>query len=323
MLLIVTEIIPKIGFFSLEKAFQLASLTCKKENILFSIEGNIDLSPYFKGRGYKYLGNTELLKIFKEKVSVVLFFKDIFSEIDKKILSQAKKKGIPTVKYSYFGQSPEDIDVIVDPSPFEYDGQTEERSILSGPEYTILHHKYIHFHNLDRKYKKKLRNILLDPGNRLPYRELRKLTELLLNRGYRVKIIPGKDFEKFNRKTLKRLYPSLKISGTPESYARTYFETDLAIIDPDISSVKAAVTGTPAIYLQGTGNDELTAQYFEENGAGLLFRRWKREDYSEISELLKFFSFEKRKEIGQAGKLLADGKGVYKISKILRSFLKE
>ena len=134
-----------------------------------------------------------------------------------------------------------------------------------------------------------------------------------------MKIIPGKNFKRFNSKTLKRLYPSLKISGTPESYARSFFEADLVVIDPEFSATRAAAAGTPAIYIPQNEAGDTFATYFEERGAGLTFRRWKKEDYSEILELLKFFSPEKREDIGNSGKKLADGKGVYRIAEILRS----
>lgn len=319
MLLIIAEISPKNGSFSLQKAFLLASIICNKKEISFIVEKEKDADSYFTGKGFKYYLDPEPGKIFKEEISAVIFFKDKLSSRDKKILSRAKKKNIPTVKFSYMGENPVDCDVIIDQAL--YGTSEEDKKIFSGPEYTILHNKYIHFFDLKRKYNKRLRNILLSAGDEFPYRELRKLTETLLNHGFKVKIIPGKNFKRFNRKTLKRIYPTLQISGTPESYARSYFESDLAIIDPEHSAVRAAATGTPAIYLPQNDNGNTTAAYFEEKGAGVIFRRWKKEDYSEMIELLKFFSFEKRGEIGTSGKALSDGKGVYRIAEAVKTLI--
>jgi len=321
MLLIIAETSPANGLFSLQKAFQLASITCNKKDIFFIVEDSKDVSSFFIGKGFNFSINTEPRKIFKEDISLVLFFKDKLSGKDKKILARARKKGIQTAKFSYMGANPEDTDIVIDPSAISYISSKEDKKILSGPEYSILHNKYIHFHSIKKKYSKKSKNILLSPGDTFPYRELRKLTETLVSNSFNVKIIPGKNFKRFNRKTLKRIYPSLQISGTPESYARSYFEADLAIIDPEFSAVKASATGTPAVYLPQNKSGDKTASYYEEKGAGVIFKRWKKDDYSEMIELLKFFSQEKRAEFGRTGKSLVDGNGVYKIAKVLKTFL--
>ncbi len=321
MLLIIAETSPANGLFSLQKAFQLASITCNKKDISFVVEESKDTPSFFVGKGFNFSINTEPRKIFKADISLVLFFKDKLSGKDKKILARAKKKGIPTAKLSYMGANPENTNIVIDPSATSYISSDEGRKILSGPEYSILHNKYIHFHTMKKKYNKKLRNILLSPGDEFPYRELRKLTETFISNNYNVKLIPGKNFKRFNRKTLKRIYPSLKIAGTPESSARSYFEADLAIIDPEFSAARASATGTPAIYLPQNKNGDLTASYYEENGAGVIFKRWKKENYSEMIELLKFFSLEKREESGRAGKSIVDGKGIFRIAEVLKTFL--
>jgi len=322
MLLITVDTSPDIGIFNLQKALLLASLTFKKTEILFNTEGSGKVPTLFKGKGFNYIENGDVRKIFKNNISLIIIFKDKLSGKDKKIISKAKKKKIPVAKFSYMGENHIDTDLIIDPSPFDYESEGTEKNILSGPEYSIMNSKYIHFHDVDRKYNKKLKNILVAAGDDFPYKELRKLAETLINTGYNVKIIPGKNFKRFNRKTLKRLYPSLKISGTPESYARSFFEADLAIIDPELSAARAAATGTPAIYIPQKEAGETFASFFEERGAGLIFRRWKKEDYSEILELLKFFSFEKREDIGNSGKELVDGKGTYRLAETLKSFSK-
>ena len=321
MLLIIAEVSPKNGVFSLKKAFQLAAIICNKKNIAFVVEEDKDAVASFAGKGFKYYINPERRKLFKEKISAILFFKDKLSSKDKKTLSLAGKKNIPAIKFSYMGENPVECNAIIDPSPASYITSDGDKKILSGPEYAVLHNKYIHFHDLNRKYNKTLRNILLSVGDEFPYRELKKLTETLLNHGFKVKIIPGKNFKRFNRKTLKRIYPKIQISGTPESYARSYFESDLAIIDPEHSAIRASAVGTPAIYLPQNTTGNTTASYFEEKGAGVIFRRWKKEDYSEMIELLKFFSLDKRSEIGSTAKTLVDGKGVYRIAEVIKSLL--
>ena len=321
MLLILTEPFPGTGMFSLHNVFLLASLTCSKNEVLFAFEKGTDFTSLFRGRGFRYVEHTETRRLFKEGITAVLFFKDILSGNDKKILSRAKKKGIPAAKVSYMGENLSGCDLIIDPSTHDYSTTEAGGKILSGPGYGILHNKFIHFHHLKRKYNRELRNILIAAGDHFPYRELRTLAETLINNGYRVKLVPGKNFRRFNRKTLKRLYPSLQISGTPESHARSFFETDLAVIDPEFSAAEAAATGTPAIFIPQNNIGESTALYYEEEGTGLVFRRRKKTGYSEILELLKFFTRENREKMGAAGKSLVDGRGVYRIAEALKSLI--
>ncbi len=321
MVLITVDTSRHSGIFSLQKVFQLASLAFNKKNILFNTEGGGKAPALFKGKGFNYIEDGDVRKILKNDLSLIIIFKESLSLKDNKLISKARKKNIPMVRFSYMGKNKTDTELTIDPSPFQYNNGKTENRILSGPEYSIMNSKYIHFHNTKKRYNKKLRNILLAAGDEFPYRELRKLTETLVNNGYQVKIIPGKNFKRFNRKALKKLYPSLKISGTPESHARSFFEADLAIIDPEFSACKASAVGTPAIYIPQNDNGTTIAAYYEEKGSGIIFRRWKKENYSEILELLKFFSPEKREEIGNTGKTIADGKGVYRIAEILKSFL--
>jgi len=321
MLLIIAESSSKNEEYSLGKVLRLASIVSKKSDTHFIIEGSGDIPALFKGTGFKYSVESKPREVFKESISLVVFYKEDFSKSDKKILSYAKKRGITTIKFSYRRLESDNCDIVINPTIFSGLPFQNEQKKISGPEYSILHNKYIHFFNIDRKYKKKLKNTLISIGNEFPYRELRKLSEILLNFNYNVKIIPGKNFKKYNRKTLKRIYPNLKISGTPESYARSFFEADLAICDPVTCADKAAATGTPAIYIPQSDIGKTIAESYEEKGAGIIFKRWRKDNYSEIIELLKFFSLEKRIEIGKIGKTLVDGKGIYRIAELLKIHL--
>ncbi len=321
MLLIIAESSPKSEEYSLKKIFRLASLILEKSDTHFIIEGSGDIPALFKGTGFKYSVKSRPKEIFKEDISLVVFYKENFSKSNKKILSYAKKRDITTVKFSYRQLESFGCDIVISPTIFSGLSSPDEQKKISGPEYSILHNKYIHFFNMERRYKKKLKNILISMGNIFPYGELRKLSEILLNHNYNVKIIPGNNFKKYNRKTLKRLYPKLKISGMPESFARSFFEADLVICDPVTNSDKAAAVGTPAIYYPQNDAGKIIAELYEKRGAGIIFKRWNKENYSEMIGLLQFFSPDKREKMGKMGKTLVDGKGIYRIAEILKIHL--
>jgi len=320
MILITAESSPAGRDFSLSKALLLASVVTGKKETLFHIEGGGDIPALVKGKGIQVLENSTPGALFRHPVSLVFFFKDKMSGTDKNILTKAQKKKIPVIKFSRMGKHSADADLIIDPTPAEYE---EGQEVLSGPAYSILDGKYIHFHKKEKKYQRGVKKVLLAPGDHLPYRELRKLTETLINHGYRVKLLPGKNFKRFNRKTLKRLYPTLAISGRPVSNARSFYDADLAIIDPADFAVGSAATGTPAVYMPRNETGEALARHFEAQGAGLIFRKWKKENFSEILEILKYFSPEIREKMGKTGKEISDGRGIYRIAEALQPFLKE
>ncbi len=321
MLLVRADISPGNKFFRLSRIFQFVSVAWGKEDTLFIVDRDKDAPSPFKGKGFKYISNTEVKRIFNENITLIIFFSEKIAGKDKKLLKKAEKLKIPTAIFSYMGKNPTECDYFIDPTPDFTDISPGRKGNFTGADYFIMHNKYIHFNGIDKEYGKKIKNILISMGDNFPYRELRNMTETLINIGYGIKIIPGDNFKKFNRKTLKRIYPGLKFTGNPESYARSFYEADLAIITPDESAYRAAATGTPAIYYPVKKDETALAISFEENGAGILFRRRSDKGFSELTELLKFFTQQRRKEIGITGKRYVDGKGIFRLAKILKSSL--
>ncbi len=148
-------------------------------------------------------------------------------------------------------------------------------SPISGAGSALLHHKFRHFNTAKRKYRKKIRNIFINLGDLLPYRDLRAIVETLHRLGYRMKIVPGLGLKKADKRNLMKIYPGSHFCGKSESPARAYFEADLALIPPGDEALEAAAVGTPALYmLQQKGDDALADDMRRPGASASRSRPW-------------------------------------------------
>ncbi|MEN8153410.1 MAG: hypothetical protein ABFR75_05255 [Acidobacteriota bacterium] len=316
MLLIKTETGPGKDFFRLKRAIQLGYLLKKKIDLIFSVSGGKIPEELLKAGKFPFPLVKTSDEIFSHNLSSVLFDKCRTDKEDISLIEFAKKNDIKIIKFAESGEDQAGIDLFIDPTAIEGLSASPGKNNLSGPEYTILHHKYIHFNKLKRKYGKQVKNILFVPGEDQDYRYTRNITDILTRHNFNVKIVPGKNLKKSNLKTLRRIYPRVRFTGKIESLARPFFETDLAIVQPDISACKAAAAGTPAIYLTTNKNMENKADAFENNGAGEKYPE-KNIDEKVLVNLIRSFTLERRQAMGGSGKRLIDGRGIYRIVDLL------
>ena len=133
-----------------------------------------------------------------------------------------------------------------------------------------------------------------------------------------MKIAPGLNLKKADKRNLMKIYPGIHFCGRSESLARAYFEADLALIPPG--------RGSPGSGLRRHARPvHVLAQ-----GAGTAGRRLCRPgDRRENSLPGRFFGArrprrhrpldqETREKMGAAGKALVDGLGVQRFFKVLK-----
>jgi spore coat polysaccharide biosynthesis predicted glycosyltransferase SpsG len=248
-------------------------------------------------------------------VTGIIFDIRTVEPLDKEILNKAKNNNIKIGQITDLGLSKLDVNIIINASINIDDNACEgnKDSCFSGLQYVISHHKFIHFNNVKRKYKKKVRNLLVSLGGGVQYRQLRDLIDTLYRYNYLLKITGGFYLKKSARKILKRLYPKIKFVGNVESLARPLFEADIAVITAGTTSYEAAATGTPAIYFFYNKEQEKIANILEKEGVGIKISSVNKFDKDKLLNVLDDFSLEKRTTMGKRAKELIDGKGVYRI----------
>lgn len=315
MLVFRTDASEKIGFGHLKRSAYLASLLKNKTDILFCVNNNKMVGRFLEDRHtpYCWVNGLENLQKKSTEIKSVVFDLREFSLHDIEFLRWATANHIHTVQVTDLGLSRQPADYTIDASPeklFPYD---EEKHILSGPDYTLLHHKFRHFNKVQRKYRKQIKNVFISLGGGVEYRQLRNLIDLLNRHQFNIKTAAGFFMKKAGRKSLARVYSRLRFVGQTDNLARSLFEADVAIITAGVAAAEAAAVGTPALYLYYHGEQKFIAQSFEKYGAGLEIAGIDDVSAENLNNGLNALTWEKRIEMGNKGKQLVDGNGATRV----------
>jgi spore coat polysaccharide biosynthesis predicted glycosyltransferase SpsG len=322
MLVFRTDASVTTGFGHLKRSTYLASLLKNKTEILFCVNNDKVVARFLEDRRTPFCLLKELNNLEHKKpgeIKSIVFDLREFSPVDIELLNRAKKLGIRTVQVTDLGLSKQPVDYTIDSSLtplFPYAPLSEnDNHFLLGPAYTILHHKFRHFNKVKRKYRQKAKNIFVSLGGAVQYHHLKELIDLLNRHQFNIKTASGFYLKKAARKTLKRLYPRLKLVGKVESLARPLFEADVAIVTAGVAAAEAAAVGTPALYFHYHTEQQAIAQSFQQQGAGLSISGIDDISKSGLIEVIRSLTLEKRVEMGSKAKQLVDGLGATRIVK--------
>jgi hypothetical protein len=238
------------------------------------------------------------------EVRALIFDLAAFSAQDADLLAKARKNAVKTIQVVPAGAEPQPVDIVIAPA--------------SRPEQALLHHKFRHFNKARRKYRRRARNVFINLGDMLPYRELRQVVEVLHRLRFRMRIAPGPGLKKADKRALARLYPGVRFCGRSESPARAYFEADLALVPPGEEALEAACVGTPALYLSPDKQGEALAASWIARGLGAKIPSLADFSVPTVRDVVEPLDQGRREKMGAAGKALVDGLGVQRFLKILK-----
>jgi spore coat polysaccharide biosynthesis predicted glycosyltransferase SpsG len=326
MLVFRTDASVTTGFGHLKRSTYLASLLKNKTEILFCINNDKVAARFLEDRRTPFCSIKELNDLERKKpgeIKSIVFDLREFSPADIELLDWAKKQGIRTVQVTDLGMCRQPVDCTIDSSLvqlFPYDTPpAKDKHALLGPAYTILHHKFRHFNKVERKYRQRVKNIFVSLGGAAQYRHLKELIDLLNRHQFNIKTAAGFYLRKAARKTLKRLYPRLRLVGKVESLARPLFEADVAIVTAGVAAAEAAAVGTPALYFHYHAEQLAIAQSFQQQGAGLSISGIDDISNSGLIEVIRSLTLEKRVEMGTRAKQLVDGRGAARIVELFET----
>ena len=251
-------------------------------------------------------------------VHAVVFDLLHFSDQDSALLEKAKKTGVKAIQIVSAGNKYQAANICVFPWPGPAPIAAAETKLLVGEEYVLLHHKFRHFNQVKRKYRKNIKNIFINLGDLLPYRELRETIDSLHRLHLNMKIAPGLNLKKADKRTLLKIYPGIHFCGKSESPARAYFEADLALVPASEAALEAAAVGTPAIYICQEPIQETLAQTCMDNNIGLKFGKLEDLTIESFRDITAPLTLDYREQMGSAGKKLVDGLGVQRFFKVLK-----
>ncbi len=300
-----------VGYRRLQRCIYLAAALRKDVDILFCVDKDKQTLELLNEKKFRVClaGGSDIAN--DENPGAIIFDIQGFSQKDSELLRWATANARRTIQFSDWGQERQPVDFIID--SFSLDPGSEGGTLIEGPDFTVMHHRYRHFNKTRRKYRASIRNMVIDLGETLDYRLFRDVVDIVSRYLKSVKIVPGYVLKKGNKKALKRIYPNIRFAGKTDSYARAYFEADVALVPPGIEAFQAAAVGTPALYLPSDPVAGANARRLENSRLGFDLGVAAAITRSGFKEQLDRLAFATRLEIGGIGKEMVDSMGAHRV----------
>jgi spore coat polysaccharide biosynthesis predicted glycosyltransferase SpsG len=309
---------PLTGLLHLRRSAYLASLLRKNNPVLLRSREDKKTAKFLAGQNFPTALGHDGDAMDLAAVTAIVFDLLQFSAVDSALLQRAKKAGVKTVQIVHAGGECQPADILVLSLPEDEKQSAPGQNILSGPAYALLHHKFRHFNLVKRSYRKNIKRIFINLGDQLAYRDLRRVVDNLHRLHLRLKIAPGLNLKKADKRNLMKIYPGIRFCGKSESPARAYFEADLALVPAGEEALEAAAVGTPALFMPREKVPEIQAAACVSLGTGVDFPSLADLSLPAIRAALAPLTLERRTQMGAAGKKLVDGLGAQRFLKILK-----
>jgi spore coat polysaccharide biosynthesis predicted glycosyltransferase SpsG len=239
-------------------------------------------------------------------------------------IDSARKRGIVSIAFDDMLINGEKADVIINPSlksplsPFSKGGI--EGIYYSGAEYMVLNDSFCGLRCHTKNIKVKAKNILITMGGSDPDGQTERILNALLNLNLNLNLevvigIAYKDL-RFTNYELR-----FKIHHDVSNMAELMMKVDMAFVAGGITLYEAASVGLPVIVIAQDKYQALTAGEFQKKGFGIYLGMFNEvsEDLiqKECIELLDDYNM--RKAMGDIGKKLVYGKGVFRVAEIIKT----
>ncbi|MCU0275855.1 MAG: hypothetical protein MUF02_03190 [Acidobacteria bacterium] len=292
------------GLEPLRRCAYLASLLRKANEVLLCCRDDKRAAKFLAEKHIPFSLVKDPGAIDITEARALVFDLASLSSQDLALLAKAQKAGVKTIQIvPAIGES-QAVDVVVRP--------------FAGPQSALLHHKFRHFNRARRKYRKNIKNIFINLGDLLSYRDLRAVVDVLHRLRFKMKIAPGLNVKKADKRNLMRIYPGIHFCGKSESQARAYFEADLALIPPGEEALESACVGTPALFMSMEQGQVALADACATLGIGVKIPVLADFSVQSVRDALAPLVPELREQMGAVGKGLVDGLGVQRFFRMLK-----
>jgi len=301
MIVFRADLSPQSGLSHLRRCAYLAALLKKKTGVLLCCREDKKAAKFLAERNLPARFVKDPAALDLAEVKALIFDLEIFSLADISLLEKARQAGTKVVQILGSGDATQPVDIQV-----------------NGDASALLHHKFRHFNQARRKYRKNIKNVFINLGDLLPYRDLRRVIDTLHRLRCRMKVAPGLSLKKADKRNLMKIYPGVHFCGRSESPARAYFEADLALVPAGEAILEAAAVGTPALYFCQEPGQEALAAAWVGHQTGLRFGELEALTIDSFRDTIAPLTLECREAMGAAGKKLVDGLGVQRFFKVLK-----
>ncbi len=204
-----------------------------------------------------------------------------------------------------------------------YKKRNSSTTYLLGPKYVLLKENISYYHSLNKNISNEVKKILIviggtDVRNFTPrlIDALKEFNELELN------VVIGSAYK--NREeileSLKRSKLSYNLVENQNDLSKYMYNVDLAISAGGLSAFQLAAIGTPFLGISAAIWETKRLRKMQELGICKFiggFENFKKEDLYESLKYL-FDNKKEREKMSLNGKKLVDGKGIERVSKIIK-----
>lgn len=318
MIIFRADVSPRTGLQYLRRCAYLAAMLKKNNDVQVCSREDKKAAKFLAEQNISAVLGKDASAVDLVPVKAVIFDLPHFSSTDSALLEKAKKAGVKTIQIVSADGEYQPVDICVFPFHGSAPAAAAGTALLAGAEYALLHHKFRHFNQAKRKYHKNIKNIFINLNDMVFYRELREIIDILHRLHLQMKIAPGSNLKKADKRNLMKIYPGIHFCGKSESPARAYFEADLALVPAGEEILEAAAAGTPALYFYQEPGQEALAAAWADLQAGLLFGKLETLTIDSFRNMIATLSTERRETMGAAGRNLVDGLGVQRFFNVLK-----
>lgn len=318
MIIFRADVSPRTGLQYLRRCAYLAAMLKKNNDVQVCSREDKKAAKFLAEQNISAALGKDTSAVDLVPVKAVIFDLPHFSSTDSALLEKAKKAGVKTIQIVSADGEYQPVDICVFPFHGSAPAAAAGTALLAGAEYALLHHKFRHFNQAKRKYHKNIKNIFINLNDMVFYRELREIIDILHRLHLQMKIAPGSNLKKADKRNLMKIYPGIHFCGKSESPARAYFEADLALVPAGEEILEAAAAGTPALYFYQEPGQEALAAAWADLQAGLLFGKLETLTIDSFRNMIATLSTERRETMGAAGRNLVDGLGVQRFFNVLK-----
>jgi len=259
-----------------------------------------------------------------EKISAKLLIQDI-RDTTLESMNFLKRSGLKIVNFDDLGSGMELADLLIDANiPSD---KLIDSTKLFGKSYMVLDSVYADFNAMEKVIPSSVEKVVVTMGGSDP----RNLA------GWAAEII-SKSFENFSLTVAVGGSSKNKdeIQGLADKYrfrclydvsnmAELFFENDLAIISGGITLYEASAVGIPSVVLPQVEHQHHIGKEFENQQVVLCPFGHKQKDEGKLIDTVRLLSEDRelRKNMSDKGKMLVDGKGVFRVSNAIENLYRK
>jgi spore coat polysaccharide biosynthesis predicted glycosyltransferase SpsG len=239
-----------------------------------------------------------------------------------------RSRGIPVLSIHDLGLNLLPSDIVIDGSIVPAAGGLpgQDSRVFSGPDYMILDPAFQGFHSKKHTIRNRIETIVINLGGGNAGKHFIRVLEGLKLWSGNAEIIGMRGFTSWGQDDIERLITgSFRFRWQRNSIAETVGSADLAITAGGVSAYEALSAGTPLLSLSYDELQQVAITAIAHAGACIDLGAGDLLDPVLLAEMVSMLDRdrERRERLSLKGKRIVDGRGVERISQIIRELFRE